>query len=258
MPQATLPDYGPQGLPAIHRVAETRVPRWLAAGWRDFRAHTAVSLGYGTLVLMLLYAALWLSWQAPQFILSFFSGLLLVGPFLATGFYEISRRREVGEPVSLRPVLFAWRRNTAGFALFAVFVGILALVWIRFTSVLAALAFIGSAPGGFALDFPTLFQSRAGLTFLAVFLLCGAMLAAAVFTCSAVALPMLLDRGASPVTAIAASVRAVRDNPAAMTVWAATIVALTGIGMATGLLALIVVLPLIGHATWHAYRDMIG
>ena len=102
-----------------------------------------------------------------------------------------------------------------------------------------------------------LFFSGSGLTFLAIFTLVGAVMAAIVFSISVVSIPMLLDRKIDFITAVLTSLSAVRANPAPMALWAALIATFTGIGLVTFYLGLVITLPLIGHATWHAYRDLV-
>jgi uncharacterized membrane protein len=244
-------------MPRIRRVRPDAARHWLEAGWQDFRDHLWVSLGYASVVLGLVCLALWASWEAPQFVLSFATGLLLLGPFLATGCSEISRRAQAGEPVTAWPVFMAWRRNAMGFVLFAALLGLLMLAWVRFTSVLGALMFLGAGTTGFELGLTALFTSAEGLRFVAVFVVSGGLLAALVFALSVAALPMLLDPRYDVAQAVATSLAAVRANGRTMLVWATTVVAATGIGLATGLVGMLVIFPVIGHATWHAYRALV-
>jgi uncharacterized membrane protein len=117
--------------------------------------------------------------------------------------------------------------------------------------------FVGTGTSGFEIDLASLFTTAEGVRFLAIFSVSGGMLATLVFSLSATALPMLLDRRQDVVQAVATSLAAVRANGRTMIVWAATVVAGTGIGLATGLVAMLVIFPVIGHATWHAYRALV-
>jgi len=172
------------------------------------------------------------------------------------GLYDISRRLEAGEPVSLGRALTAWRGNVLPIALFGVVVGLLMIVWSRLAIVLFAVLMGGRA---LSLDASAaqLFFSGSGLTFLLVFTVVGAIIAGAVFTISVVSIPMMLDRKTDFMTAILTSLAAVRANPAPMALWAALIVLFTGLGLVTFYLGLAITLPLVGHATWHAYRSLV-
>ena len=141
-------------------------------------------------------------------------------------------------------------------ALFGILIGILMIVWARLSTLLFALIIAGQST---TLDTSTaqLFFSGSGLTFLIVFTLVGAVIAAAVFTISVVSIPMMLDRKVDFITAVLTSITAVKANPAPMALWAGLIVIFTGIGLVTFYLGLAVTLPLIGHASWHAYKDLV-
>ena len=242
-------------LPAVRRITLSQPWQWLGAGWNDLRRAPLASLAYGLLFVLMGY--LLVATVGGQFtsVLALTTGFLLVGPFLALGLYDISRRLEAGEPVSLGRALTAWRANAQSIALFGVVVGLVMIVWARLAAVLFAVL-----AGGRELSLEAaapLFFSGSGLTFLLVFTGVGALLAGVVFAISVVSIPMMLDRKADFVTAILTSLAAVRANPAPMALWAALIVLFTGLGLLTFYLGLAIALPLIGHATWHAYRSLV-
>ncbi|MDG4597760.1 MAG: DUF2189 domain-containing protein [Candidatus Contendobacter sp.] len=242
--------------PKVRVVPVDRPWDWLGAGWKDLWRTPAASLFHGLLFVVLGYLMVYMVQVRFQYVLALTSGFLLIGPFLAMGLYDLSRRLEVGEPATLGHALTAWRRNMVPILTFGGLAGLLMIVWAR----LSALLF-GVIVGGnnLTLDGSTaqLFFSGSGLTFLLVFLAVGAVVAAAVFAVSVVSMPMMLNRKTDLITAVLTSLAVVRANPATMLLWAALIVIFTGIGLLTFYLGLALALPLIGHATWHAYRDLV-
>jgi uncharacterized membrane protein len=243
---------------SIKKIPLDRPWTWLADGFSDLRRAPVVSLGYGILFALAGYAltaSLWaLGWIYLTLPLA--AGFLIVGPLFAVGLYEVSRRLQKGEPVSFGGALGAWKRNAGQIGLMGVALLLLMFAWLR----LAALIFMLF----FGLEPPTLDQlvqqtvlSPSALPFLVTGTVIGALLAAFAFAISVIAIPLLLDRAdANVVTAITTSVDAVRTNPGPMLFWAVLVVLFVGAGLATFLLGLIITLPLIGHASWHAYRDL--
>jgi uncharacterized membrane protein len=243
--------------PGVRSVTASAPFRWLATGWSDLRTAPALGLAYGLIIALLGYGLSLAAWNVPILVLTFVSGFLLVAPLLAVGLYEVSRRLEAGERPTWAHVAGAWARNRWPLVFMGAILGFLMIAWGRLTGLLAALSFPLVGPEGHMVTWATV-TSAEGLGFLGLFVAMGAGLAAIVFAITAVSIPMLLDRSVDTVTAIATSVRAVTHNLPAMAVWAALIVALTGVGLATGYLGLIVTMPLVGHATWHAYRELVA
>jgi uncharacterized membrane protein len=251
------PGDAPPGFPSV-RPVDARAPwRWLAAGWQDLRAAPGPSLFYGV-VLAVMGFLLTHSPGKGAVELAFLTGFLIVGPFLLMGLYDISRRVRRGERVLLGPTLTAWRANAPAIGFYALILALLLAVWIRVSIVVVALFFEGAAPSIEALAKGAL-ESPDTLAFAAVYAAAGAGFALLVFATSAVSLPLLLDRPQTDtVTAMIVSFNAVRTSFGPMLVWAAIVVVLTAAGFATFYLGLVVALPLVGHATWHAYRDVVA
>jgi len=242
--------------PQVRQIVAAGVIGWLPKGWRDLRAAPTASLFYGV-VLAAMGLVLGRFVGAAAYELALATGFLLVGPFLAMGLYDISRRRERGDRVALAPTLTAWKENVPAIGFYAVILALLMAVWIRVSVVVVALFFEGGMPTTQTLVHDIL-NSENGLFFVAAYGAAGAGFALLVFATSVVSLPMLLDRpNMDTLTAMIVSFNAVRMNFGPMLLWGAIIVALTAIGFATYYVGLIVVLPVIGHATWHAYRAVV-
>ncbi len=244
--------------PRVRLVAVDRPWEWLAAGWRDLNRAPGVSLAYG-LVIALASVALAIALFLAGYVwvlLPLTGGFFLVAPLIAVGLYEASRQLERGVDPTLADALAAVRRNPAQIANLGVMLLVIHLVWIRVALLLFALFFEGRNPGwGTILD--TLFFSEASAPFLIVGGAIGFAFAATTFAVSAVSIPMLLDRDVNAFVAVATSAVAVQRNWKPMALWAALIVGFVGVGIATFFVGLVVVLPLIGHASWHAYRDLV-
>jgi uncharacterized membrane protein len=230
--------------------------RWLRRGWDDLRSAPAASLFYGV-VLAGMGGVLGHYFGEAAYELAFATGFLLVGPFLAMGMYDISRRRERGLPVRLLHTFTAWRANVQAIGFYAVILALLMAVWIRVSVVVVALFFEGGMPNAATLV-TDLLESENGLFFLFAYTAAGFGFALLVFATSVVSLPMLLDREKmDTLTAMITSFNALRLNFRPMLLWAAVMVALVALGFATFYVGLVIVLPWIGHATWHAYRETV-
>lgn len=232
---------------------------WLLGGWQDLWRAPAVSLAYGAAIVgasLLLTVGFWLA-DLIYLVLPMAAGFMFVGPLLAVGLYEVSRRLERNEPVSLGIALRAWRANAGQIAAMGLVLMLFMLVWIRLAFLIFAL-FFGLTPPSWENLIEVVFFSAQGIPFLAVGTAVGAVLAVVVFAISAISIPALLDRDIGVATAIETSVRAVLANWRVMIGWAALIVVFTAAGIVTAFVGLAVTMPLIGHATWHAYRDMVA
>lgn len=247
-------------MPRIRRVELDRPWAWLAAGWRDLVSAPSVSLTYGVLFALVGWAVtfgLW--WLGMVYLIApLTAGFLIVGPILAVGLYEVSRRREQGRPVSFADTLRAFRTNGTQIAFMGVTLLLLFIAWVRL-AVLIFFLFFGLEPPSLEDLMGKVFFSASSLPFLIVGTAVGAALAAFAFALSVVSIPLLLDRpGEHVVTAIVTSFRTILENPTTMAFWAALIVIFMAAGLVTLYLGLIITLPLIGHASWHAYRDLVA
>jgi uncharacterized membrane protein len=245
--------------PRVKRIELDRPWTWLNAGWRDMLAAPGVSFLYGVLFAAVGWVAtlgLWMT-GAIYLVLPMAAGFLILGPILAVGLYDVSRKRQRGETPTLSAALRAYQTNTSQIALMGVALLLLFLAWVRIAALIFFLFFGLHPPSLEDLVGQTFFSSDS-LGFLVFGTTIGALLSAFAFALSAISIPLLLDRPeAHVVTAIGASFKAIGENLYPMAFWAVLIVVFIGAGLVTLYIGLIVTLPLIGHATWHAYRDLV-
>lgn len=256
------PESAPQSLAhvassfaAITAVSVRDPFRWLAMGLADLRAAPAASLFYGAAFALMGWAIVFFYGHAYSLTVGLMGGFMLLGPGLAMGLYALSRQREAGEVPRLRPSLTIWRANLSNLAIFALVTGVVFLVWARASLVAFAVFYSSGLPT--AADFVRELLSFTNAEFVITYLLIGSCFAAFVFAISVVAVPLMLDRNTDAVSAMLLSIATVARNPLPMLVWAGLIVALTGLGFATAFAGLVLTVPILGHATWHAYRAMI-
>lgn len=242
----------------VREVGTDDVWKWLAAGWSDLKSNTAVSVSYAALFIIIGFAVsfgfYFMGW--PYLILPGLTGFLLVGPAVGIGYYEISRRHAAGEKVSLFAAVTAARYNKLGIFGFGIALAFVFQVWIRISFTVFALNFPGIMP-----DWGIILQrsfSMEGVYFGISIGLVGAFFATCIFFVGAFSMPMMMDRKSVLLPSLITSAFAVARNRNAMILWAATIVIFTGIGLVTAGIGLMVTLPLIGHATWHAYKQVMS
>ncbi|KAF0219665.1 MAG: hypothetical protein FD176_3470 [Rhodospirillaceae bacterium] len=245
--------------PHIRSITLNHPWHWLSAGWADMCANPGVSYLYGGLFTAIGFG-LFYGLDAVgmgYLILPLVFGFALIGPVAAVGLYETSRRQQDDCATGLGEALAAIRRNPTQIALVGTFLLIAFLAWVRL-AMLEFMLFFGSAPPSLDRLIDTMLLSPQSLAFLLVGLVSGGMLALGVFAMTAIAVPMLLHRtDCDAMTAMLTSVDAVRRNWRPMMLWAGLISFFTMLGMALFFVGLIVTLPLIGHASWHAYRDLV-
>jgi uncharacterized membrane protein len=248
-----------EGWPTVRQVGFEAPWRWLELGWSDLWGATPISLVFGAIASVgaLLIAGALVEYRALPLLLPLAGGFMIIGPLLAVALYEVSRCREAGQRPTLTGALTASYRASGRLALFGVLLLLIYFFWMRIAFLLFML-FFGTNEFPPLRDFiSTLLLTEYGIELLVTGTLVGGILSAATFAVSAIAVPMLLDRPADPITASAVSVQAVVMNPKAMALWAALIAVATILGFATLFLGLIVTFPLLGYASWHAYRDLV-
>lgn len=233
---------------------------WLAAGWRDTLTQPVTSLVYGGLVFLISLAIVvglfGFGWDYILF--PAFAGFMVVGPILAIGLYEKSRKLDAGEPVSLREMLFVKPASGGQIWFTGVLLCMLMLLWMRAAVIIYAL-FFGLRPfPGLDHVASMLFTTGIGWAMLIVGGAVGGLFAAFALAISAFSIPMLLEERTDALTAMGRSMALVWHNLPVMLAWGAIVVGLFLVSLATWMVGLIVIFPVLGHGTWHAYRAMRG
>lgn len=252
-PYVPPPPVGPQAI--MQPLGQGAPFAWLAAGWRDLKAHPGIGLFYG-LCFWLMAVTLGAVFRAkPEYTLTIASGCLLVGPFLAMGLYEVSRRREQGLTPELGASLTCWDSHIRSMGMLILVLIVLELLWGRASLVV------------FAVFFNTGMPSTSGVLnavfnpdnweFVAVYLVVGGMFAALVFSTAVVSIPMILDRDTDAISAAITSIRVVFSSPGVMLLWGLVITTLIAMALLPWGAGLVVIGPLLGHASWHAYRGTV-
>lgn len=246
--------------PIVERITLADLRDALRAGFRDFGAYRTdvifICLFFPLIGLVLANITLRLGLLPLLFPLV--SGFVLVGPFAAAGLYEMSRRREAGMPISWVDAFAIFGSPSfAGIIKLGLLLTGIFLLWLAAAMGLYLLTFGPMRPASMAAFLHAVFTTQAGWRLIVLGVGIGALFALGVFMISVVSFPLLLDRRVSVATAMATSIRAVERNPIPMLIWAAIIVASLALGSLPALVGLIVVVPVLGHATWHLYRRVV-
>ncbi len=251
-----LPAVAESRMFGTRRVPLGRPLGWLVRGAQDLRRcpgpgllHGLAASLFGALIIALAHDRFWLLAGA-------FSGFLIVAPVLATGLYQISRALDRQRAPRLSDALAVWKPTDGRMVVFGLLLGLAGTGWV-ITSASLITAF-SPLPIRNPEDFLRHVVLAPESLLFEAWLALGGVLAAPVFASSVIALPMLLDRQVGILTAVFTSWRVVMDNPGPLALWAALLMGLTLLGMATGLLGLIPIVPWLAHASWHAYRDLVN
>ena len=249
----------PRAVPVVMVVELSDLRSALRAGWRDFvkapiygLPFSMVYVGGGWLIYWAMTSAGQLWWTLPAS-----AGFPILGPFIACGFYEISRRLGAGEPLDFRAIFgVIFRQKDRQIPSMAVVVVVFFLFWNFLAHMIFAL-FLGTTTMTNVLSSLVVFMTPEGLTMIGFGTCVGAVLATLLFSITVVSVPMLLEREVDFVTAMITSFSLVRESPRVMLSWGAFIAVLLFLAMLPGFLGLLVVLPVLGHATWHLYSQVI-
>jgi len=230
---------------------------WLALAWHDVSAHPLIAAFYGC-AFTLMAVALDVVFRArPEYTMSIASGCLLVGPFLAMGLYEVSRCREAGLAPPLLATALCWRSHIGSMGMLVLVLMVLELLWGRASLVVFAVFFNTGMPSSTGV-IDAIFRPE-NWDFVLVYIMVGGVFAVLVYSLMVVAIPMILDRDADAISAAITSLEVVFENTSVMILWGGIIVLLVVLSLwLPWHVGLLLVGPLLGHASWHAYRGAVA
>ena len=254
--RAQLAVTGPVNPITLQRLSLADPFRWLARGWQDVCAAPGIGLFYGTCFWLMALVLAWVFRTKPEYAMSLASGCLLVGPFLAMGLYDTSRRREAGLRPALSESLTCWDSHMGSMGMLVLVLVVLELLWGRASLVVFAVFFNTGMPSTTGV-LQAVFNPQ-NWSFVAVYLVVGGAFAGLVFSTSVVSIPMILDRDTDALTAGITSLRVVLENPLVMLLWGALITAMVVASLWFWGVGLLLVGPVLGHASWHAYRAAVA
>ena len=228
---------------------------WLMSGWRDMWHRPVTSLLYGLVVFAVSAIVILelVNIGAGYLLLSAFAGFMIIAPALASGLYEKSRRLAEGKDTSFGQMVVATLRPSGQIFYVGAILGLLMVLWFRAAFLLYALVFGMTRFDGFDQIILSVLTTPTGWLLLAVGSLVGGLFAAFSFAISVFSIPMLLDQKIDAFTAMGTSMAFAWNNMVIATVWGAVVVSLFLVSIISGLVGLIIIYPLLGHATWHAY-----
>ena len=222
--------------------------RWLKKGWRDFNQVRRLSLTYGIVMMLISMTVTYVAYSAGSIVLAIalIAGFFFIGPAIAIGLYSMSRQIDNGVTPQFLRCLREGKKNLSNELVLSFVFLIIFLIWARSASMLHIML-------------PSLSNITLGdwVLFFAVGTAVGAIFAVLVFVFGAFSIPMMMDRNVDAITAILTSINAVLKNKFVMMVWGLTIVTLILLGIATFFVGFAVLLPIVGHASWHAYREIV-
>ena len=229
--------------------------RWLALGWQDLRAHPGIGLFYGGCFWAMALTLGFVFRAKPEYAMSIASGCLLIGPFLAMGLYEVSRRREQGLKPDLASSITCWDSHIRSMGMLVLVLIVLELLWGRDSLVVFAVFFNTGMPSTTGV-LKAVFNPE-NWEFLAVYLAVGGVFASLVYATAVVSIPMILDRDTDAISAAITSIRVVFENTGVMLLWGAILTLLVVVALLPWGAGLVLVGPWLGHASCHAYRGAV-
>lgn len=244
--------------PEVRKISLEEPWKWLALGWNDMRAAPYFSLTYGMIFVVVSYLILWgLIDGGMFFILPLLAaGFFLSAPILGLGLYGISRALEQKKAIEFCQIQKSWRSNPVHISAMGIILMLIMLFWM-FSSILVFIMFFDNPTLEWEAFFSEVFFSGKNNLFLVTGIAFGGLIALFTFCISVITVPLLMDRQIDFMTAIKTSVAAVRKNPKELLLWAYLIAMMVCMSFLTYFVGLLIAMPVIGHATWHAYRALV-
>ena len=230
--------------------------QWLVQGLRDVRRAPGIALFYGLCFWGMARMMVWVFRASPEYVMSMASGCLLVGPFMAMGLYYVSKQLEQGKPPLLSESLTCWDSHLASMGMLVMVLMVLEMLWGRAAMVVFAISFDTGMPTT-ANMLQTLLRPE-NWEFLLIYTAVGAVFAGLVFASMVVSLPAILDLDTDALTACITSMRVVGSNTGVMLLWGMVITVLIAASFLFYSVGLIVLGPVLGCASWHAYRASVS
>lgn len=252
-------------LPTVRAIALDQPLQWLVLGWKDMARSPMLSMGHG--LLMALWGALltWLAHDQFWLLAGSVSGFLVIAPVLATSLYAMSRAMERGDAVNLALLVSTWTQwqlklrqqpdSYWSLIRFGLLLALAATGWVLTSSALITL--LAPVPIHTPMDFVRHVVLAHDNSLFELWLALGGLMAAPMFASSVVSMPLLLDRRVSVLQAVLTSWKAVLTHPVEMALWAFLIMGFSLLGIFSLFMGLVLVVPMLGHASWHAYRDLV-
>lgn len=240
-------------------VPVNRIGTWLQKGWYDMAHAPGISLFFGAIMMASVLAVYFAYNSEPIMMFKIATFFIMLSPFLATGLYYTAMKVERGQKPSLSDAVTSWRTNLTDIALFALALGIVVAIWGRIVPLIAAVVSSDNLlivdP---ALGLEGFLFSNAGVEFLGVFFIASSIVALFVFSVSVITIPLLLrDQNVGAISAMILSFQVVMENKKTMAAWALTIGALLTVGILSFGIGMLIVMPLLGYSSWHAFNDLV-
>lgn len=244
----------PDELPPIRKAPPAAVLRWVRLGWQDMRRSGWPSLLHGLIVTIASLVIVEITLLFWPLLPGAVSGFLFIGPILATGLYALSKKLESGQRPRVKDAVDSWRRGCRCLYVFGLLLVVVATLWVGITKLI--FYFFVEAEIDRPMDFLYYVVLQGDDTFMEWTILAGLVIAL-MFSLTVVSVQMLVDRDVTTKQALITSLRAVSENPVTMFAWALFLLFATSLSIATLMLGFLILYPLMGHASWHVYRDLV-